>query len=70
LDMFIFVTDQELWAHMLMNRIMGCDHSLGWKYIVKSIYYFIILFLTIYIFKHFLLLVLFSHRVSAIMFSF
>jgi hypothetical protein len=30
-DMFIFAIDQLLWAHELMDRIMGCDHSLGRK---------------------------------------
>ncbi len=29
--MFIFTTDQELWARELMCRIMGRDHSLGLK---------------------------------------
>jgi hypothetical protein len=36
-----------------MGRIMGCDHSLGWKDILKFVYCFIILFLILYIFKHF-----------------
>jgi hypothetical protein len=36
-----------------MGRIMICDHSLGQKDIIKSIYYFMILFLTVYILKHF-----------------
>jgi hypothetical protein len=70
--MSIFATDQELWARELMDRIMGCDHSLGRNDILKFIYCFMILFLTIYIFNHFLLLVpfTFSHQGSAIMFSF
>jgi hypothetical protein len=51
--MFIFVTDQELCARELMDRIMCYDHSLGQKDILKFIYYFIIIFLTVYIFKHF-----------------
>jgi hypothetical protein len=70
LDMFIFATDQELWTHELMDRIMSCDHSLGQKDILKFVYCFIILFLTVYILKHFLLLVPFSYQGSAIMFSF
>jgi hypothetical protein len=55
---------------MLMDRIMGCAYSLDQKDILKSIYCFMILFLTVYIFKYFLLLVPFSHQWSAIMFSF
>jgi hypothetical protein len=51
--MFIFVTDQELWARELMDCIMGCDHSLGQKDILKFVYCFMILFLTVYIFTHF-----------------
>jgi hypothetical protein len=31
LDMFIFIIDQELCAHELMDRIMDCDYSLGRK---------------------------------------
>jgi hypothetical protein len=42
-----------------MSRIMGYDHSLGRKDILKFIYYFMILFL--YIFKYFLLLVSYNH---------
>jgi hypothetical protein len=45
--------DQELWAHKLMDHIMGCDHTLGWKEVLKFIYCFMILFLKVYIFKHF-----------------
>jgi hypothetical protein len=41
--MFIFVTDQELWVHELMGCIMGYDHCLGQKDILKFIYYFMIL---------------------------
>jgi hypothetical protein len=51
--MFIFVTDQELWARELMDRIMGCDHSLDQKDILKFVYCFMILFLMVYIFKYF-----------------
>jgi hypothetical protein len=29
--MFILTTDHELWAHELMCRIIGYDHSLGLK---------------------------------------
>jgi hypothetical protein len=73
LDIWIclyFTIDQMLWAHKLMNRIMGCNHSLGQKKVPKFIYCFMILFLIVYIFKHFLLLVPFSHQGSAIIFSF
>jgi hypothetical protein len=59
--MFIFAIDQELWTHELMDRIMGYDNSLGRKDILKFVYHFIILFLTVYILKQFLLLVSFSH---------
>jgi hypothetical protein len=45
---------------------MGCYHSLGQKDIIKIIYYFMILFLTVYIFKYFLLLVSYSHKENAI----
>jgi hypothetical protein len=51
--MFIFATDQELWIRELMSHIMDCDHYLIWKDILKFVYYFMILFFTIYIFKHF-----------------
>jgi hypothetical protein len=68
--MLIFATDQELSARELMSCIMCCDHSLGRNDILKFIYCFMILFLTVYIFKHFLLLVSFSHQRSAIIFSF
>jgi hypothetical protein len=68
--MFIFAIDQELSVHGLLDRIMGCDHSFGQKDILKYVYYFMILFLTVYIFKYFLLLVPFSYQGSAIMFSF
>jgi hypothetical protein len=60
--MFIFITDQELCACVLVGHIIDCDHSLGRKYIIKFVYYFIILFLMIYIFKYFLLLVLYNHH--------
>jgi hypothetical protein len=68
--MFIFATDQELWIRELMSHIMDCDHYLIWKDILKFVYYFMILFFTIYIFKHFLLLVLCIHQGNAIMLSF
>jgi hypothetical protein len=48
-----FAIDQELWARKLIDRIMGGDHSLGWMEVLKFIYCFMILFLTVYIFKHF-----------------
>jgi hypothetical protein len=32
---------------------MGCNYSLDRKDILKFVYYFMILFLTVYIFKHF-----------------
>jgi hypothetical protein len=54
----------------LLDRIMDCDHSLGRKDKLKFVYCFMILFLTIHIFKCFLLLVPFCHQGSAIMFSF
>jgi hypothetical protein len=34
-----------------MSRIMGYDHSLGRNDILKFIYYFMILFITVYIFN-------------------
>jgi hypothetical protein len=66
--MLIFVIDQELWVHKLMCRIMGYDHSLGQKDILKFIYYFMILFL-IYLYI-FLLLISCNHQRSAIMLLF
>jgi hypothetical protein len=51
--MFIFATDQELWVPKLIDYIIHYDHSIGQKDILKFIYYFMILFLTIYIFKYF-----------------
>jgi hypothetical protein len=36
LHMFIFTTDQELYAHELMGRIMGCNHSLARKIYLNS----------------------------------
>jgi hypothetical protein len=68
--MFIFAIDQDLWARELMSCIMGCDHSKGWMDIHKFVYCFMILFLIIYILKHFLLLVPCSHQESAIMLLF
>jgi hypothetical protein len=68
--MFIFTTNQKLCTRELINCIMGCDHSLGRNDIFKFVYCFIILFLTVYIFKYFLLLVPFSQQKSIIIFSF
>jgi hypothetical protein len=65
-----FAIDQKLWARKLIERVMYCDHSLARKKILKFIFYFIVLFLTIYICKYFLLLVPFSHQGNVIMFSF
>jgi hypothetical protein len=65
-----FIIDQELWISKLMNLIMDCDHSLDRKKVIKFVYYLMILFLTVYICKHFLLLVLFSHQMSTIIFLF
>jgi hypothetical protein len=64
--MFVFITDQELCARELMDCIMGYDHSLSRKDILKFIYCFMIIFLIIYIFKHFYVSVI----RSPIMFSF
>jgi hypothetical protein len=50
LYMFIFAIDQELWPRELMCHIMGYDHSLGRNDILKFIYYFMIIFLTVYIY--------------------
>jgi hypothetical protein len=36
-----------------MDRIISYDHSLGRKEVFKFVYCFMILFLTVYIFKHF-----------------
>jgi hypothetical protein len=36
-----------------MTRIMGHEHSPGWKDIFKFVYYFMMLFLTVYILKYF-----------------
>jgi hypothetical protein len=60
--MFVFATDQKVYARELMDCIMGYDHSLVQKDILKFIYCFMILFLTVYIFNHFLLLVPFSYQ--------
>jgi hypothetical protein len=38
--MFIFTTNQDLWARELMGRIMDCDHSLGQKDMLKFILLF------------------------------
>jgi hypothetical protein len=38
--MFIFTTNQDLWARELMGRIMSCDHSLGRNHILKFILLF------------------------------
>jgi hypothetical protein len=56
-----FIIDQELWTRKLINCIMDCDHFLDQKEVIKFVYCFMILFLTIYIFKYFLLLITFSH---------
>jgi uncharacterized membrane protein len=53
---FIFTKDQELWTCELMGYIMGCDHSLGQKDILKFVYCFMILFLIVYILKHFFII--------------
>jgi hypothetical protein len=50
--MFIFAIDQKLWACEVMDPIMGWDHSLSRKDIFKFVYYFMIIYLTVYIFKH------------------
>jgi hypothetical protein len=68
--MFIFATDEELYTRELIDCIIDCDHSLDRKDILKFIYCFMFIFLIVYSFKYFLLLVLFSHQGSAIMFSF
>jgi hypothetical protein len=47
--MFIFTSDQELWAREAMRLIMCYDHSLGMKDTLKIVYCFIILFHTVYI---------------------
>jgi hypothetical protein len=38
--MFIFIIDQDLWAHELMSHIMSYDYSLGQKNILKFILLF------------------------------
>jgi hypothetical protein len=53
-----------------MSCIIGYDHSLDRKDILKSVYYFMILFFTIYIFEHVLVLVPSSNQESAIISSF
>jgi hypothetical protein len=55
--MFIFIKNQELWTRELMSHIMDCDHSMNLNDILKFIYRFMIIFLTVYIFKYFSLLV-------------
>jgi hypothetical protein len=45
-----------------MDSVMGYDHFLGRKKILKFVYYFMIIFVTVYIFKYFLLLVPFSQK--------
>jgi hypothetical protein len=42
--MFIFITDQELCVRNLIDRIMGYDHSMGRKDVLKFVYYFMIIF--------------------------
>jgi hypothetical protein len=63
-----FSTDQELCTHKLMDCIMDCDYSLSRKEVLKFVHYFMSIFLTVYVFKYFLLLVSFSHKGSTIMF--
>jgi hypothetical protein len=58
-----------IWICLYLQQIKSYGH-VSQKDILKLIYYFMILFLTIYIFKYFLLLVPFRHQGSAIMFSF
>jgi hypothetical protein len=65
-----FVIGQDLLAWKLMYHIMGCDHSMILKEVFKFDYCLMVIFLTVYIFKYFLLLVPFSHQGSATMFSF
>jgi hypothetical protein len=55
-----FAIDQEFWTSKLMDRIMHCDHSLVQKEVLKFVYCFMILFLTVYIFKHVLMLLSFN----------
>jgi hypothetical protein len=38
--MFIFTINQDLWTHELMDHIIGCEHSLGRKDMVKFILLF------------------------------
>jgi hypothetical protein len=38
--MFIFTTNQDLWARELMSHIMSCDHSLGRNDMIKFILLF------------------------------
>jgi hypothetical protein len=38
--MYIFTTNQDLWARELMSRIMSCDNSLDQKDILKFILLF------------------------------
>jgi hypothetical protein len=52
--MFIFTTDQELCTRELIDRIMGYDHSLCWKDIIKFVYYFMIIFFIVYILSIFI----------------
>jgi hypothetical protein len=33
--MFLFITNQDLWARELILYIMSCDHSLARKYMLK-----------------------------------
>jgi hypothetical protein len=49
-----------------MCRIISCDHSLDQKDILKFIYWLMIIFLTVYIFKYFFIVSTYS---SAIMVS-
>jgi hypothetical protein len=40
--MFIFTTDQELWAPEIIDHIMGCNHSLGLKNFLNQLNLFYI----------------------------
>jgi hypothetical protein len=39
-----------------MDHIIGCEHSLGRKEVLKFVYCFMILFLIVYIFKYFFII--------------
>jgi hypothetical protein len=48
---------------------MDCDHFMDQKNILKFIYYFMIIFLIVDIFKHVLLLQLYSHKGNVVILS-